>query len=348
MCVSVWKRGKDAERYRTKVLREVDVGTFREPSKTTFDEYLDLWLEDAVKPSVRQNTFDQYSWQLRRYVRPTLGAFRLDQVKPIHLQELYRSMQRDRKLSATTVRLTHRVVNAAFTQAVRWNLLPDNPARRVTLPRKERSNKRSLTVEEARRFLQAASGSRFEALFLVALYCGLRPSEYLGLRWSDLDLRQSRLTVSRRLVRTREGWDFDIPKTGRPRTIPLPDQVKKALQAHRWRQNEERKAAGDAWEENDLAFCANTGGPYLHRNLDHRHFKPLLRKAGLDESLTLYELRHSAGSLLLAAGANLKVIQELLGHNSISTTMDIYTHPEPQLLRDALTSLESKLQGHEA
>jgi site-specific recombinase XerD len=95
-------------------------------------------------------------------------------------------------------------------------------------------------------------------------------------------------------------------------------------------------------------FCTNQGGPVRHRNLDRQYFKPLLKAASLPLDWTLYELRHSAGSLLLATGANLRLIQELLGHSSITTTMDIYTHPEPGLLRSAVGALGEALLSSKA
>ena len=218
-----------------------------------------------------------------------------------------------------------------------------NPARNVSLPRKDTGRKRAFTLEQARSYLTATRDTRFQALFTLALFTGLRPSEYLGLQWSDIDLRDSQLTVRRRLGHTVGGWDVDLPKTRRERTVPVPPEVKEALQTHRWRQTAERREAGAEWQDLDLVFCTQLGGPVRHRNLDDRYFKPLLETAGLSSDWTLYELRHSAGSLLLATGANLKLIQELLGHSSITTTMDIYTHPEPRLLRSAVDSLGAAL-----
>lgn len=335
---------KDAERYLSKIVRERDLGTLHEPSDLTVDQYLDCWLRDAVAPALRRNTYQQYAWQLRHYVRPDLGSLRLDKLHPLQLQELYRKLHEDRELSSCTVRLTHRVLNAALAQACRWNLIPANPARNVTLPRKDTARKRALSLEQARAFLSASKGTRFEALFKLALFTGLRPSEYLGLRWSDINLRGSQLTVRRRLLHTVGGWDVDLPKTRRERSVPLPVQVTEALQTHRWKQNSERIAAGATWQHLDLVFCSERGGPLRQRNLVLRYYKPLLKAAGLPPSWTLYELRHTAGSLLLATGANLKLIQELLGHSSITTTMDIYTHPEPGLLRSAVDDLETALR----
>ena len=339
---------KDAERYLTKLIHEHDLGTYREPSDLTVDQYLDRWLQDAVSPSLRRNTFQQYEWQLKRYVRPDLGGIFLDRLSPLQIQELYRRLREERGLSACTVRLTHRVLNTALAQAVRWNLIALNPARNVTLPRKDTGKKRALTLEQARSFLTAAQGTRFAALFKLALFAGLRPSEYLGLRWSDIDLRNSQLTIRRRLVHTVGGWDVDLPKTRRERTVPVPPEVKEALQTHQWKQSAERLAAGSEWQKLDLVFCTNQGGPVRHRNLDRQYFKPLLKAASLPLDWTLYELRHSAGSLLLATGANLRLIQELLGHSSITTTMDIYTHPEPGLLRSAVGALGEALLSSKA
>jgi integrase len=198
----------------------------------------------------------------------------------------------------------HSILSSALKQAIKWRMLTHNPASAVDLPRHERREMRAFSPEEAGRFLAAASGDRYGVLFASALTTGMRPEEYLSLQWGDLDLKTGITSVQRTLIWRRKGggWCFGEPKTPRSRrTIPLPASVVRALAAHRRQQAEERLKAGSNYTQHDLVFATSEGGPLMLRNLIRRHFKPTLKRAGLPDSIRLYDLRHSCATLLLAA-----------------------------------------------
>jgi len=337
---------KDAEQYRNKAIREKDLGTFIEPSPITVDDYMKRWLETAARPRLRDNTYREYEGLLCRYVSPTLGGKRLSDVRPLDIQSLYASMS-EKNLSARTVRFTHSVLSSAFKQAVRWRMLLQNPCGSVELPRKVSQEMRSLTPIEAARFLAEAASDRWIALFVLALTTGLRPSEYFGLKWSDVDLEHGLVTVQRSLIwrSYKSGdWYFGEPKTPRSRRrIPLPASVVRALSEHRRRQAEGRLKAGAAYRNLDLVFATNEGQPLIRQNVIQKHFKPILKRAKLPETLRLYDLRHSCATLLLAANENPKVVSERLGHASITLTMDVYSHVLPDMQQGASDKLESLL-----
>jgi integrase len=173
--------------------------------------------------------------------------------------------------------------------------------------------------------LRAAQGGRFEAAFTIMLLVGLRPGEVLGLRWSDIDLTPGTLNVSRTLKRGSHGMYFGPPKTREShRRVALPAQAVESLQRRRDAQVDERGRAGERWEENDLVFTTRHGGPVEH---------PMLGKelARLTEALGLghwhpHELRHSAVSLLSAAGVRLEDVADVMGHRSTRTTSAVYRH----------------------
>lgn len=337
---------KDAEQYRNKAVREKDLGTFVEPSPITVDDYLKKWLETAARPRLRDNTYREYEGLLLRYVSPTLGGKRLSDVRPLDIQSLYTSMS-EKSLSARTVRFTHSVLSSAFKQAVRWRMLFQNPCGSVELPRKVSQEMQSLTPLEAARFLAEAAKDRWAALFILALATGLRPSEYFGLKWSDVDLEHGVVTVQRSLIwrsYKSEDWYFGEPKTPRSRRrIPLPASVLRALSEHRRRQAAERLKAGSAYKNLDLVFATGEGQPLIRLNVIQKHFKPILKRAKLPETLRLYDLRHTCATLLLSANENPKVVSERLGHSSITLTMDVYSHVLPDMQQGASDKLETIL-----
>ena len=337
---------KDAQKYLNGALREKDLGTFVEPARFTVGEYLDRWLADAAQPRLRARTYVEYENLLKRYVRPVLSERRLSDVTSLDIQALYAGML-GRKLSARTVRYTHAVLSSALKQAVKWGLLGRNPADNVDLPRQQRQEMQALSPEQAERFRKAAAESRFGILFDFALATGMRPGEYLGLQWSDVDLKTGIVRVQRALSRTKKGtWHLAEPKTARARrSIPLPPSVLRALVTHKARQAEIQLSAGTTWQNHGLVFCTDHGEPLDERNLVVRHFKPILKAAKLSKAIRLYDLRHTCATLLLAAGENPKVVSERLGHASITLTLDTYSHVLPTMQQGAADRLEAMLFG---
>jgi integrase len=162
---------------------------------------------------------------------------------------------------------------------------------------------------------------------VLALHTGLRKGEMLGLRWDDLDLEATTptLQVRRTLSETRTGHKFELPKNGKGRSIKLSRKSVEALRDHRARQAEEKLRLGSLWQENGLVFPTTTGTTMRGTNLLGRHFKPLLKRAGLP-SIRLHDLRHTCATILLMAGKYPKFVQEMFGHANISITLDTYSH----------------------
>lgn len=338
---------KDADKYLTTTLTAISTGNYIEPSTLTVGAYLDKWLQTAAQGRLRESTFTGYSELLVRYVRPAFGEKRLSELRPLHIQCLYTEML-ERGLSPRTVRYTHAVLSSALKQAVKWLLLSQNPASLVDLPKATQKEMQALSPEEAKRFLNEAQKDRWSALFALALATGMRPEEYLGLQWKDIDLERGSATVQRALVWSRNGggWTFTAPKTARSRrNIPLPGSVVSALAAHKRQQWEERFKRGAEYHNHDLVFASNEGTPIMMRNLLRRHFKPILKRANIAQHIRLYDLRHTCASLLLAANEHPKVVSERLGHASITLTLDTYSHVLPSMQQAASEKLELMLFG---
>jgi integrase len=337
---------KDAEKYLTATLRDRDLGVFIEPCKLSVREYLNKWLETAAKPRLRERTFSDYKEKLDRYVIPAIGEKKLADVRPLDIQSLYGKMQ-DRGLSARTVRYTHAILKSAFKQAIKWHMLMHNPCEAVELPRAERREMSAFSPKEADSFLKAAKENEQGVIFAFALATGMRPEEYLGLKWSDVDLENGAAVVRRVLIRRKGGgWYFGEPKTSRSRrTVPLPATLTKLLTIHRRIQSAARLKAGAAYQNNELVFATGEGTPHNSRNLAQRHFLKILENAKLSSKFRLYDLRHSCATLLLVAGENPKVVSERLGHASVVLTLDTYSHVLPTMQEAASQKLERILFG---
>jgi integrase len=325
------------------------MGTFVEPSPLTLGEYLDRWLESAVRPRVSLRTADGYAGLLERYIRTPLGSKRLDGIKALDIQKVYGEMQA-RGLSARVVRHTHSALHNALKQAVKWGMIVRNPSDLVELPKVPHTERRVLSPDEAQGFLQAADEMRHGLIFEFALLSGMRPEEYLALKWADLDLERGTAQVRRALVRHNKTWSFEEPKTKKSRrTITLPIPLIKKLVAHKRKQNEGRMKLGSDWQPHDLVFCSEFGTPHSIPNLTYRYFHPILKKAGLmsedrtETRIRLYDLRHSCATLLLIADENPKVVSERLGHSTVVLTLDTYSHVLPTMQQKATAKLEKLL-----
>ena len=250
------------------------------------------------------------------------------------------------KLSPRTVQYLRAVLRQALNQALKWDQVSRNVAELATPPRSVHRDARYLNARQAIALLEAARGDRLEALYALALTTGLRQSEVLGIRWADVDLEGNTLTLRQQLQRIGGRYELNEPKTVRSRRVlPLLPLAVDALRAHRARQVEERLAAGPAWKgELDLVFTTSRGAP-LNARVAVSRFKALLKKVGLPEDVRFHDLRHSCASLLAHLGIHPNVVMAILGHSTSRLTMDLYTHVDPSLLRDAAAKMQGLLVG---
>lgn len=221
-------------------------------------------------------------------------------------------------------------MHRALKRALRWGLVPRNVAEAVDPPKVPKKEVTPLSPEQARLFLDAARGDRLEALYVLAIHTGMRQGELLALRWDDVDLDAGVLRVRG-------------TKTARSRrSVRLSQRALQALQGHLERQLEEDiDRVGSMWQENGLVFATEIGTPLNSHNLTQRSFRPLLSRAGLPQ-VWFHDLRHTAATYLLSKGTHAKYVQALLGHSTVSITLDTYSHVLPQMddgIADAMDDL---------
>lgn len=340
--VSVKGTKKEAEKRLSELLNQLDTGTFMKPSKTTLAEYLEKWLSDYVKPNLSPRGFERYAGIVGKYLIPDMGSITLTQLRPEHLQKHY-TARLNNGLSARTVRYHHAVIHKALQTAVKWGLVSRNVADGVDIPRTRRNEMQTWDEYDITRFLEAAKDSPYYALFYTALYTGMRRSELLGLKWSDVDFILSQVYINRSLHHLKDGsYVFTQPKSARSqRTIALPPSAILTLREHHETQKLERGMLGIELKDDDLVFSTLEGKP-LRPNTITRAWSMLAARAGV-KVIRLHDARHTHASLMLKQGIHPKIVQERLGHASISMTLDTYSHVAPGLQQAAAEGFDRLL-----
>jgi integrase len=307
-------------------------------------EYLDRWLSDSVRDTVKATTFERYEQITRLHLKPALGRVKLKALTPAHVRGLYRE-KLEAESSARTVRYIHTTLHKALKQAVMDSLIPRNDTEAVKPPQPSREEMRPLTPEQAKLSLQVAhdTGDRLEALYVLAIHTGLRQGELLGLKWDDVDLEDGSLQVRRTLTITKDGPVFTSPKTtDSRRSVKLTSKAMEALKHHLERQLGEIDRVSSLWSEHGLIFASDMVAPLNRHNLTRRSFKPLLKRAGIPQ-VRFHDLRHTCATLLLTRDVNPKIVSEMLGHSFISITLDTYSHVLPNMRDQVAAAMEEAL-----
>ncbi|MHB8927112.1 MAG: site-specific integrase [Bacillota bacterium] len=325
---------KDAQRALAEALHQVNSGiplALPGKGRVTVREHFTAWLEGYARMSTRPTTFESYRITVEKHIIPVLGSIRLDKLDPRHLQKLYadklvagRADGRSGGLSARSVRYIHSLLREGLEQAREWGLVGRNVADLVNPPKQAKKEMQTLTREQVQAFLAANRTDRLYALWRLALGTGLRRGELLGLRWADINLMESYLTVRQQIVCIKGLPTVQEPKTKKStRVVPLSEDIVEALRQHRLGQTEERLVA-TKYSGRDLVF-AGSSGEVLDPRAVSRLFERRLKKAGLPP-IRFHDIRHTFATIALEAGVPLKVVSEMLGHEKISTTGDVYQH----------------------
>ena len=304
----------------------------------TVAAYLERWLQDVARPTVRSGTLVLYQGLVRRHIVPRIGQHRLERLTPAHVQGMLSELE-TKGASPRLREQAYNVLHRALDQALRWNLVLRNATAGVDRPRVPKKTMHVLSPEQAESLLVAARDDRLFALYVLALTTGMRQGEVLGLQWEDVDLRERSLSVRHTLLSDGGVLRLGEPKTASSRRrIELPEVAAEALRAHR------EQLLGEGLRSAPWVFPDTAGGPIRKENLVRRSFEPLLKRAGLSK-IRFHDLRHTAATLMLLRNVPAKVVQERLGHASIALTLDTYSHVLPSMQRQAAAEMDA-LFGH--
>jgi integrase len=341
-------------------LAEIDRGWAVEPMKATLGEFLENW-HAARKPMLSAYTYRRYSAILKGQIQPRLGGLVLGKLSRGQVVTVFKAFfaeiadrggarsdadpengdaQVGRSLSSTTCRQVYNFMHAAFEQAIREGALSENPLNGVEPPKVRKVESPVLEHSDLERLIEALRGTRFFIPTLLGGLCGLRRSEVLALRYSDIRFDDRSVTVRRALQQAGNVVDFKTTKSGKDRTIPMPKIVANALLLE---QKKVRLRRGEAYSDDDLVVCYGDGNVWPPESFTPRFIKAA-SKAGFP-SLYYHTLRHTAITLWLRAGVPVKVVQEWAGHHSAAFTLDRYGHVTPTAGREAVERIDASFPG---
>ena len=341
-----------AEKELRRLLRTLDTGEHVDPTRMTVRGWLTVWLA-AVREEVSPKTYERYSEIVNNFLAAELGALSIAKLTAAHIQTAYTKWaaegRRDGKvggLSPRTRRHIHRIFNCALARAVEQQVLARNPcdAFRKRLPKVERRELMTLSPDQSARLLEAIKHTRFYWPVLLALSTGMRRGETLALRWKNVDLERGTLRVLESLEQTKSGIRFKAPKTERARVVTLPAFATEALRRHKREQAEELLVLGVRQTGENLVCGRADGLPLQPQTLTH-HFTRLIARIKDLPRVRFHDLRHSHATQLLLDGVHPKIAQERLGHASITTTLDLYSHVTETMQNDAAARLDAAFQS---
>lgn len=330
---------------------ELNNGTYIAPSKMTVGQWLDIWLSTYLN-NVKPRTVAAYRSDVDLHIKPALGSIRIDSLSTHDIQSfynrLYAGAASKKPLSAKTVKGVHGVLHHALKQAVANGLLHSNPADACTLPRIEKKELKPLDEAQITSFLRAIHGSRFELLYSVTLFTGMREGEVLGLTWDCVDFAKGTLTINKQMQlhqeRGIEPYQLVAPKNSRTRIITAPETVMNCLKTMHSKQAEWQIAAGPAWKNPQKLVFTNELGQHLTKSIIYREFKRIVAQIGRPD-IRFHDLRHSYAVAAIRSGDDIKTVQGNLGHATAAFTLDVYGHVTDQMKQDSAARMEAFIKS---
>ena len=344
------KTQKEVRQKLNKIIAEIDEGAYVKPQKITLGAWLQVWLSEYTG-NVKPFTQKAYEDRVRLHIIPALGAVKLTDLTSPMVQRFINGLSRDagkrNALAPKTVKNIHGVLHRALLQAVKVGYIHSNPADHCTLPRIIRPNIKPLDDGKIAEFLEVASGTKYEPIFLIDLFTGLRQGEILGLTWDCVDFNSQTITVKHQLQRekvARGKYYLTSLKNDKTRMIRVAPTVMEVLRRRKAEQELERLAANDLWNEDipGLVFENPTGGHLTHTTI-RKHFKRIVAQIGMPEE-RFHDLRHSFAVASIQNGDDVKTVQENLGHHSAAFTLDVYGHVTDKMKNDSAKRMEEYIQ----
>lgn len=289
--------------------------------------YMSTWL--AVRaPGLAPRTVDSYRQIIDQHIIPQLGNCKLRSLSPARIAPVLAAIAAQH---GRTAELVYTLLRAALADAVRDGLLDRSPMDSIRRPRHDAQMRRWLSTDELPAYVAAAQRDRLGLAWMLALCCGLRRGELCGLRWSDVDLTAMQLHVRNQRQRLEDGRIIDAPpkSSAGVRDVPIPDALRASLQI--------------AWQPRGYVVT-HEGHPYTPSGLDQAH-RAMLVANGLPP-ITLHGLRHSMASAAVSGGVHVRVLQQLLGHASYTTTARVYAHVDQSAATAAIDTIADRVLSY--
>lgn len=336
---------------KKKLKEKQSQGTLKHKSYL-FQDWISDFLVNYKKNELKATTYDTYRGHFRKHIQNSwIGNMRLENVKSGDLQKYY-NQKMDEGYSSKTVRAIEVIINEALNMAFLLRMIPQNPNVLTTIPKKIKYEAKILTMDEIDIILTEAQEEELYPLIVTALYTGMRKGEIMALKWENVDFEEKIIFVKNSLCRVenenidekgRRHANYQImePKTKKSiRTIPMLDEVYAALTEQKRRQEAQKEQYQDIYLDQGFVFADSTGN-YLPQRQFMDKYHNFLKKYGITD-IRFHDLRHTFATLLIESDVSMKLVQELLGHSTISTSMDIYAHVSERKKEQAIRQLRAK------
>ena len=354
---------KDAEIALAEFITEVNRGLVPEGKSITFEEFFYIWDEKYASKELAPKTYSRYIGILKSRILPYLGSFPLDKIKPTDLMNFYDMLENDtqikriaknngqrtlKPLSPKTILEHHRLISAMLQNAVYWQLLPSNPARRVKPPKTKKPKMEFFNDDECKLLIQSlteltGSKLKYKVAILLDIFSGIRRGELIGLEWSDVDFKNETININKSTQYLPENgiFDKDTKTESSNRIVPIPDYITKTLLEYKEWYDEQKDICGDKWIDSNKLFIQDDGNP-MHPDTIGKWFKLYIEELGLP-IIKFHGIRHTNATLMIANNVDIATVSARLGHASINTTIKYYVHPLEKNMRKAAYVLQDLL-----
>jgi len=343
--------GGDTKAEALKALREAlnefeKAGTIIDESNISVADYFDYWFDNYVKVNCKYNTQKYYKDIIENHIKPNLGIYKLKSLHPATLQKFFNGKYLQ-GYSKNSLKNFFGVLSKALKMAVYpYQFIKENPMQYVELPKVEEKKKdkddlKIITIEEFNRIIERfPEGSSFYIPCQIAFHTGMRAGEVCALTWDCVDLKEKVIKVEKTLIGKGKGiWELASPKTKSSyRTIAIGDTLVNILKKHKKSQIENRLRYGKYYKDFNFV-CTKENGELVTTDSLKYLSRVVNYELGID--FNFHSFRHTHATMLLEAGANIKDIQERLGHSRITTTIDTYSHVTKKMKLDTVNILEN-------
>lgn len=321
---------REAQQARAKIVDQLATGRYKPDRKITLGQHLTSWLERRERDGMRPSTARMYRRYIEQDISPAIGSVKLADLRRHHVDTFVQQLRLDGR-GVTTIRRIHATLSSSLSAAERLDLVDSNVAAKIALPAATRTRLRIWEPEQTAAFLDLATQHRLGVVFELAVFTGMRRGELAGLKWSDVNLARSELTVRQQRVQLGGTVVEGAIKTdsGQDRIVKLGPRAAGALIAWQFQQAEERAAWGEAWQDSGYVFTREDGTPVRPAWISQT-FERIVTRSGLPHS-PFHGLRHVHASIMLSNNVSLAIVSKRLGHSTIAITSDLYSH----LLDDA-------------
>ncbi|MHC1720828.1 MAG: tyrosine-type recombinase/integrase [Clostridiaceae bacterium] len=344
----------EAEKALRIAMVDYENGGYVQPKSTTFMQFAHEWLEEYVKPLRKTTTYNRYKELINKYLQPFTGV-PIQNITAYQIEQLLMSNRNN--ISGSTLQGIYTLINTIMERAIKLRVIKENPCKYVERPKREKFTPDTLDVSEVELLINALNLSNkydfaFYTGFRLTLELGLRRGELCGLEWKNVNFKENLITIKNNLAYSNGHVLMSTPKTAEScRSIYISDDLLELLKKFKIRQSENKLKYGEFYRENifneikyDFILTWENGS-YIHPMYFLNKLKKVLVKAGINKNIRFHDLRHTNATLLLSQGVDFKTIQTRLGHKDINTTLNIYSHVNKEMQKDATDKLNNIFGG---